>query len=340
MRALGGETQMHDISLLIRDFGLVVVFASVFAEGLGFPIPSFAFVLVAAGSLYEAGQTSPVEVILVAFAAGLLADLFWYWAGWRFGYRLLGLLCRVSISPDSCVQRTESVFARWGSSTLIVARFVPGLSVVAQPLSGAVRQAWQSFLIFDSLGLMIWAGSAVALGVIFSSAVDGVLDTLSQYGTLGALMVVGAMLLYVLYRIAQRQLFIRRLRMDRISVHELNELMREGKAPMILDVRPEEVQARHGVIPGAIAVSKETLNKVPASPEGVVEIVVYCACPNEASAVSIARLLIERGYKRVRPLRGGAEAWTEAGFALARIALLEEPNAQAQTLPRARKLSD
>ena len=140
---------MHDISLLIRDFGLVVVFAAVFAEGLGLPIPSFAFVLIAAGSLYESGRASPLEVTLVAFAAGLLADLFWYWAGRRFGYRLLGILCRISISPDSCVQRTESVFTRWGSSTLIVARFVPGLSVVAQPLAGAVRQAWRTFLIFD-----------------------------------------------------------------------------------------------------------------------------------------------------------------------------------------------
>jgi rhodanese-related sulfurtransferase len=201
--------------------------------------------------------------------------------------------------------------------------------VVAQPLAGAVRQALRSFLIFDSLGLMIWTGSAVALGVIFSSAVDDVLDTLSQYGTRGALMVVLALLLYIFYRIAQRQLFIRRLRMDRISVHELNELMSEGKAPMILDVRPEEVQARRGVIPGAVAVSKETLHKIPASPEGVMEIVVYCACPNEASAVSIARLLIERGYKRVRPLRGGADAWAEAGFALARIDVLEQPNAEA-----------
>jgi membrane protein DedA with SNARE-associated domain/rhodanese-related sulfurtransferase len=322
---------MHDISLLIRNFGLVVVFAAVLAEGLGLPIPSFAFVLIAAGSLYESGRASPAEVILVAFAAGLLADLFWYWAGRRFGYRLLGLLCRVSISPDSCVQRTESVFTRWGSSTLIIARFVPGLSVVAQPLAGAVRQALRSFLIFDSLGLMIWTGSAVALGVIFSSAVDDVLDTLSRYGTRGALMVVAALLLYILYRVAQRQLFIRRLRMDRISVHELNELMREGKTPMILDVRPKEVQARHGVIPGAVTVSKETLHKLPASPEGVVEIVVYCACPNEASAVSIARSLIERGYKRVRPLRGGAEAWTEAGFELTRVDLIEQSDAEAST---------
>jgi membrane protein DedA with SNARE-associated domain/rhodanese-related sulfurtransferase len=307
---------MHDISLLIRNYGLIVVFVAVLGEGLGLPVPSFAFVLIATGSLYESGLASPAEVALVAFAAGLLCDLFWYWTGRRFGYRLLGVLCRISISPDSCVQRTESIFTRWGSSTLLVARFVPGLSVVAQPMAGAVRQAWRSFLIYDSLGLMIWIGSAVALGVIFSSAVDDVLDTLSRYGIVGALMAVAALLLYIFYRLARRQLFIRRLRMDRITVNELDALIREGKAPMILDVRPLAVQTQQGVIPGALAVTKETLHSVPTSPEGISEIVVYCACPNEASAVSIARLLVERGFKRVRPLRGGAEAWLAAGYGL------------------------
>jgi membrane protein DedA with SNARE-associated domain/rhodanese-related sulfurtransferase len=307
---------MHDISLLIRNSGLIVVFVAVLCEGLGLPIPSFAFVLIATGSVYETGSASPAQVALVAFCAGASTDLFWYWAGRRFGYRLLGVLCRVSISPDSCVQRTESIFTRWGSSTLVVARFVPGLSVVAQPLAGAVRQSLRSFLVYDSLGLLIWIGSAVALGIIFSSAVDDVLDTLSRYGSVGALLAVTALALYIFYRIARRQLFIRRLRMDRISVSELNALIQEGKAPLILDVRPDEVQTRQGVIPGALAVTREGLHGFSISAEGISEIVVYCACPNEASAVSIARLLVERGFKRVRPLRGGAEAWLEAGFGL------------------------
>ena len=306
---------MHDVSLLVRHHGLVIVFLSVLGEGLGLPVPSFAFVLVAAASMYESGSTALIELIFVAFAAGIAADLAWYLAGRRFGYRLLGALCRISMSPDSCVQRTESIFTRWGSSTLVVARFVPGFSVVAQPLAGAIRQPWLPFLLYDSAGLILWIGSALALGVMFSSAVDDVLATLSRYGTFGVLFVLVALALYVIYKAARRHFFIRHLRMNRISVHELNQLIQDGKAPMILDVRPSEVQETHGVIPGAMAVTKETLDSVPASPDGT-EIVVYCACPNEASAVFIARHLIERGFRRVRPLHGGAEAWLAAGFAL------------------------
>jgi membrane protein DedA with SNARE-associated domain/rhodanese-related sulfurtransferase len=306
---------MHDVSLLIRNHGLGVVFLAVLGEGLGLPIPSFAFVLVAAGSMSESGTTAVVEMIVVAFAAGMAADLTWYLAGRRFGYRMLKTLCRVSMSPDSCVQRSESIFVRWGSSTLMVSRLIPGLSVVAQPLAGAMRQAWAPFLIYDSIGLLFWIAIAVVLGVTFASAVDDVLDTLSRYGILGAVIVVSALALYILYKVIRRRLFIRHLRMNRISVHELSELMRSGKAPMILDVRPSEVQ-KDGVIPGAMAVTKETLDSVPASPDGAPEIVVYCACPNEASAVFIARLLIKRGFRRVRPLQGGVEAWQAAGFTM------------------------
>lgn len=307
---------MHDISSLIRHHGLLIVWLSVLGEGLGLPVPSFAFVLVAAGSMYASGGAALVELGVIAFVAGLAADLVWYVAGRRFGYRLLGALCRISMSPDSCVQRTESIFMRWGSSTLVVARFVPGLSVVAQPLAGAIRQAWTPFLLYDSVGLILWTGSALALGVIFSSAVDDVLDALSRYGTAGAMLVAMALACYVIYKLVRRHLFIRHLRMNRISVGELNQLIEDGKAPMILDVRPNEVQQAQGVIPGAIAVTRETLDSIPASAAGADEIVVYCACPNEASAVFIAKHLIERGFRRVRPLHGGAEAWLAAGFAL------------------------
>jgi rhodanese-related sulfurtransferase len=230
-------------------------------------------------------------------------------------------LCRISLSPDSCVQRTESVFVRWGSSVLLIARFVPGLSVVAQPLAGVVRRPWRSFLLYDCLGLLLWAGSAVVLGVMFSSAVDDVLDTLSRYGVFGAMLVAGAIVLYALYKAAQRQLLIRRLRMDRISVDELRELIEQGKAPVILDVRPSESQAQRGTIPGAVQVSKESIGSLSIRADETAEIVVYCACPNEASAAAIAKLLLVRGFKRVRPLRGGIDAWLAAGLEVSRDAI-------------------
>jgi len=307
---------MHDIVALIRDFGLIVVFVAVLLESLGFPLPSFAILLVAAGASFDARHTFPWNVLGAAFGAGIICDVLWYWAGRRFGYRLLRTLCRISISPDSCVQRTEAVFTRWGSATLVVARFVPGLSVVAQPLAGIVRRPRGSFLFYDGLGLLLWAGTAVSLGVVFSTAIDDVLDVLSRFGSLGAVIVLGIFALWVARKFAQRSALLRRLRMDRIAVGELKALIDAGAAPLILDVRPAEVQRLQGVIPGAIAISEKLLPSLAIPADSGSEIVVYCDCPNEASAVSIARALMKRGYERVRPLHGGAEAWRAAGFTL------------------------
>jgi len=44
------------------------------------------------------------------------------------------------------------------------------------------------------------------------------------------------------------------------------------------------------------------------------EVIVYCACPNEASAAVVAKQLMRAGFKRVRPLAGGIEAWVEQGY--------------------------
>jgi len=307
---------MHDIAALIRHFGLAVVFVAVLLESLGLPLPSFAIVLVAAGASFEDRHALPWNVLGAAFGAGIVCDIFWYWAGRHYGYRLLRTLCRISLSPDSCVQRTESIFTRWGSATLLVARFVPGLSVVAQPLAGIVRRPRASFLFYDGVGLTLWAGAAVTLGVMFSKAIDDVLDTLSRFGTLGAAIVLGALALWLARKAANRRALLRQLRMDRISVDELKTLIDSGAAPVILDVRPHEVQREHGVIPGAIAISKESLPALALPLDSRREIIVYCACPNEASAVSIARTLMLRGYQRVRPLLGGPEAWREAGLLL------------------------
>ena len=46
------------------------------------------------------------------------------------------------------------------------------------------------------------------------------------------------------------------------------------------------------------------------------EVIVYCACPNEATAVKVAQMLRKVGYKRIRPLYGGIDAWIEAGNAV------------------------
>jgi len=321
---------MHDVVTLIRQYGTIVVFAAVFIEGVGLPIPSFAVVLVAAAAIDETGA-SVLGVLWAALSAALLCDLAWYWAGHRLGYRLLRVLCKLSLSADSCVQKTESLFVRWGAPSLMVARFVPGFSVVAQPLAGAVGQRFHTFLFYDVIGVILWVAAAVLLGVVFSSAVDDVLDQLSRYGRIGTLILAGLFAAYLAYRLYRRRVFIRQLRMDRISVSELRSLIHTGPKPVVLDARPRGARLRDGSIPGSIAVDSSVLDELAKTLASVDEVIVYCACPNEASAVNIARQLLGKGARRVRPLLGGIDAWVEAGFDIETFAAVAttEPSASA-----------
>jgi len=103
--------------------------------------------------------------------------------------------------------------------------------------------------------------------------------------------------------------------MARVTVDALGELLDRGERPLIVDVR-SQIARDDGRIPGAIAsLGDELAPELIAHPKEAL-IVVYCACPNDASAVLAARKLLERGFRNVRPLAGGIDAWTAAGRAL------------------------
>ena len=128
---------MHDLVALLLAHGALIVFAVTLAARIGAPVPASPL-LVVAGSLVEAGQISLAAVLAVSIAANVIGDGIWFGAGRRYGYQVLKLLCRISMSPDSCVRQSESFITRWGGSSLIAAKFVPGVSVVAAPMSGAL----------------------------------------------------------------------------------------------------------------------------------------------------------------------------------------------------------
>jgi rhodanese-related sulfurtransferase len=72
--------------------------------------------------------------------------------------------------------------------------------------------------------------------------------------------------------------------------------MHEGKEILILDVRPPDVRAAEGIIPGAVPAHPAEINTV-IGYSGERETIVYCACPNEASAATVAKhLRASRGY--------------------------------------------
>ncbi|WP_430387843.1 DedA family protein/thiosulfate sulfurtransferase GlpE [Dyella sp. 20L07] len=314
----------HHIFELIAQYGLLLVFANVLIEQAGAPVPAVPTMIVA-GALAAADRLPLAGVIAVAVLACLLADFAWYAAGRHFGGGVMRTLCRISLSPDSCVKQSEVRFQRWRGGMLLLAKFVPGLSTVAPPLVGAMGLRPAPFALFDGLGSLLWVGVAVSLGYVFSSQIDHVLDTLANAGSV-ALMLLGCLLaLYIVGKWWQRQRLLRTLRMARISVDELNEAMSTGHLPVIVDVRSDAVRMVDSrVIPGALLADVKTVDRITASVPADTELVVYCNCPNEASAAVVAKALMAHGYKRVRPLLGGLDAWDAAGFPLNRLPLAED----------------
>jgi membrane protein DedA with SNARE-associated domain/rhodanese-related sulfurtransferase len=308
---------MQQLVSLLEQYGLTFVFVHVLAEQAGVPLPAYP-TLIVAGALIAHANYGVSELLFAAVAASMLADLAWYFAGARLGRPVLRTLCRISLSPDSCVRQTESIYFRWGAPSLLVAKFIPGFAAVATALAGSVRTRLWVFLLFDGLGALLWAGLAVGLGVAFQNAVNEVIDVLEQLGKWGLLAIVAAFALIVALKWWQRRRFYRQLRMARISVEELRDLLERGDLPLILDVRSPLLQAQDGRIPGAIPVDAQTFGETPPDLSADGEVIVYCACPNEASAALIAKRLMRQGYSRVRPLHGGIDAWIAAGYAIER----------------------
>jgi rhodanese-related sulfurtransferase len=228
---------------------------------------------------------------------------------------VLKLLCRLSVSPDSCVRQTESAFEKRGVATLVIAKFVPGLAAVAPPVAGALGLKASSFLIFDALGSALYSGTGIILGLIFHDQVDWLLERLVTMGARAIAMLGVLLVLYVAYRWWDRRRFIKSLDTGRISVDELSRMINAGEEPIVLDVRSRAHRKLDGRrIPGAVHVDLDALE---ATLEGIPrdrDVVVYCACPNEVTAVKVAMQLRERGIRRVRPLLGGIDAWVLAGF--------------------------
>ncbi|AMP11113.1 rhodanese-like domain protein [Collimonas arenae] len=299
---------------LIEQYGLVIVFFNVLAEQLGAPVPAYP-TLVITGALMHRGEYSAPVLLLTAVVAALIADFAWYLAGRRYGRRVLSTLCRISLSPDSCVRQTESIYSRWGARSLLLAKFIPGFASIASALAGTVRTKRMTFVIYDGIGAALWAGLGIYLGSLFSTTIDDLLNVLTQLGQYGMILIGVAFAVFVASKWWQRRRFRLSLRMARISVGELNDLLQQGIRPAIVDVRsPASQQA--GRIPGALTISHQEIHSFVLDAPVDQEVIVYCACPNEASAALVAKQLMLKGYKKVRPLSGGIDAWIAAGYSI------------------------
>jgi membrane protein DedA with SNARE-associated domain len=267
---------MEQMTGLLAQYGLALVFANVFLTQVGVPVPAIP-TLIVAGALVQQGQLSAALVLGTAVAGSLLGDVPWFIAGRVLGYRVLNTLCRIAVEPDSCVKQTENIFERWGAPSLVFAKFVPGFSIVAPPIAGALQLATVPFFAYSAIGAAVWAGVAIAAGMIFHAQVDSVLQWLADMGLQAAVVIGLAVFLYVAIKWIERWLLVRWLRMVRISVDELHELMHREQLPVILDARSaaaRRLDPRR--IPGAIPVDIGAPERALPAAAPDREIIVYC----------------------------------------------------------------
>lgn len=267
---------MDELNALLAQHGLALVFANVLLTQLGAPLPAVPTMIVA-GALVHQNELSLAAVLSVAVLASLLGDLPWFAAGRAFGRRALGALCRMAIQPDSCVNRTETIFQRWGAPSLTIAKFVPGFATVAPPIAGAMRLGLIPFLAYSGVGALLWAGAAVASGMIFHAEVDWLIQRLANLGPMALLLLGFFVALYLFAKWLQRLRFMRLIRGARISVAELRARLESGEPPLILDARAPVARTLDSRrIPGALLVDIDAPGRSLRADAPRQEVVVYC----------------------------------------------------------------
>ncbi|CAB3755630.1 DedA family protein/thiosulfate sulfurtransferase GlpE [Paraburkholderia humisilvae] len=318
---------LHD---LVEQYGPALVFVNVLAASIGLPVPAMpSLVLFGAMAAMNPATvgTQLVSVLVLAIFATLIGDSAWYLAGRIYGGNTLKTLCKLSLSRDSCVKKTERFFGRWGVRVLAVAKFVPGLSIVSIPMAGAMGTPYRTFLTYDSVGAALWSGLGLSLGALFAKQLDLLFAEASQLGKLTALIVVGLLLLYAGYRWTRRRALIKKLATARMSVDELYDLMLKKETPVLFDIRSEEKRKLDPfVIPGSKFADERQLNDILAAYPRTQKLVIYCSCPNEVSAAWMAKQLTDAGFSDVLPLRGGLDAWRDAGRQLEPLADAPAPH--------------
>ncbi len=306
---------MNETTRFLIDHGQVVLFLVILVEQMGLPIPAFPWLL-AAGALSAGGKFSFHEGVLVTVLACLAADTTWFYIGRLRGSQVLRWLCRISLEPDSCVRRTQNVFTKYGLRGLLVARFVPGMATVAPPLAGMSKIPLWQFLLVEAAGSLIYGISLLGIGFFFSHQIDQIAAAVSRISGSALALLAIVVVLFVAAKFWRRQRLLHELRMARITVTELRELVSNGNPPVILDLRSAAaVTEDPAMIQGAIHMSLDDLGRRLHEFPKDRDIVVYCSCPNEASSARFALELRRKGFTRIRPLLGGLDAWRELGTA-------------------------
>jgi membrane protein DedA with SNARE-associated domain/rhodanese-related sulfurtransferase len=307
---------MAPVPDLLMEHGVAVLFAWAFAVQAGMPAPAVPMLL-GAGALSGSGRMDLAVAIAAAMAATIGADVLWYSLGRSHGARVLGILCRFSLDPDSLIRHAKERFAAHRLRYLVLAKFLPGVNPLAAGLAGAVPIRPERFLLYAAAGALMWAGAWITLGYLCADIIGLLATRAARLGTPLVIIIAAGLIAYLVFKYARRHRFLRHLRRDRVTPIELKRRLEAGDHLVIVDLRTAlDIETAPYAIPGARWIPPEALDDPhQLIPKGS-EVVFYCAEPREATSARMALLLDSHGYKHVHPLSGGLEGWRQAGLAV------------------------
>lgn len=268
---------MQELTDFLVAHGDLVVFLWVLFAQAGVPVPEVPLLLVG-GALAGSGQLDLWRLLVLSVLATVIGDSVWYVFGRRFGARVLGFLCRVSLEPDSCVRRTRDNFTARGSSTLVWGKFVPGLSTLAPPMAGLSRMPIPKFLVLTALGAVAWCAAWLLLGSAFRDQIERVADGVAATSGWMLVLFFAVVAVWVAARWWWRWRFVRSLRAMRIAPEELRRLRDADEGVMVVDLRHrEDFAADPHVIPGALRIDAADFETRHVEIPRDRDIVLYCS---------------------------------------------------------------
>ncbi len=290
---------------------LELLFGFVFLEALGLPLPA-APALMAAAATSVAGPHSLLAVWATALSALLLGDCILFYLGRRTGWWFLGLLCRLSADPENCIFSNAGRFLRHGRKVLLFAKFFPGINTMAAPLAGSMNMPFRHFILWDVVGAVVYSGTYIGLGFLFSPIIEKVIERFEQAGrTLGWLLF-ACVLLYAFFRIAMSWR-VRSINVSTSSPKELAARLSNGDDLVVIDVRSHGYYDHNAQ--RIIGSSRLEPNALPAALTQLPsdkEIYLYCTCQGDVTSQRVAQLLKRSGFQ-VKVLAGGLSAWRREG---------------------------
>ena len=270
---LGG---LHQTLADLAKHGYLLLFAWVAAEQFGAPVPAVP-ILIAAGVLSATGQLSFTSALGLGIVACLIGDTAWYALGkWR-GTTVLKFLCKMSLEPESCVRQSSSFISRHGARSLVVAKFIPGISTVAVPLAANAGVSLPSFFFHDLLGSVLYVGAYLGAGLLLGDRIDKLDMLAGSLKTATAGLAVAGTAGILAWRLYQRRKFLRDLRTSRIPPEDVLEMIEQGDRPYIVDLRHAlDFLTDPRLIPGAIRMMPDEVTAREQEIPRDREIILYC----------------------------------------------------------------